>query len=300
MRSPSRRCHSHSGTGDAAGRFSSGSVAVPSCGENANVAGNLAARDQRGEARQPADEDARVRFAKNQRVAFGIPPGDARVDARVREQRGLDAEAVHRGAPLGAGQVGTAEQAMELGGIRRQPRVDEHAVARIAACRFEQQVRADLEVVVHAIAQAVRVDERDRGQRQLARVEADAAAVTAEARAPGHPGEQGGHAHRRDRIRNEERPAGPEAIAGRASGRPRAAAPPASAKSALNRTVRAASSANASTGSASVQPETAPAEGATPPGRRRRRRTAPGRTASWANEIHRPGAARAAPGADCR
>ena len=69
---------------------------------------------------------------------------------------------------------------MHLGRVGRQARIDEHPVVRIALDRLEQQVGPDLEVVVHPIAQAVVVDEGDRLERQLARVEADAEAARAD------------------------------------------------------------------------------------------------------------------------
>ncbi len=184
VRSPSRRCHSQSGTGDEAGRAASGTVAFPSCGEKANVAGisRLAISGANRGRRRTNTRASASRNTSAQRS--GSHQATRRLTPAYDKQGGLHAVAVHRRVPLGAGQVAAAEQAVELGRISGQPRIDEHAVAGVAAGGIEQQVRADLEVVVHAIAQAVRVDERDRGERQLARVEIDPAAARPATRGP--------------------------------------------------------------------------------------------------------------------
>ena len=152
--------------------------------------------DERGKARQPAHEDPRVAAAQDQRPARRIPPGDPPVDPRIGEKRAVDAVVVHRRLPFVARKIAPPEQPVHLRWVGRQPRIDEDPVARVAAHRFEQQVRADLEVVVHPLAEAIVVREGDRSERQLARVEADPESLTER-----RPGRQ----TRRDREADQQR-----------------------------------------------------------------------------------------------
>ena len=137
-------------------------VDAPRRARRLKVTGISVARDERREAGPPRGEDQPVGGAVDERPALGIEQRRARVEVGVGDERGGDAEAVEQRLPLGARQIVAAEDGVERRGVAVDARVLEDAVARPA---LPGQVRADLEVVVHPVAQAVVVDEPDGGRR---------------------------------------------------------------------------------------------------------------------------------------
>ena len=118
----------------------------------------------------PADKNQPVVRSVDQRPEAGIEEGGTRIERRKGHERGRDGETIEETLPLETRKIGPAKHGVERLGVAIDAWVLKHAIARPTP---PGQVRADLEVVVHAFAQPVFLDEIHSGKRHEVRFETD-------------------------------------------------------------------------------------------------------------------------------
>jgi hypothetical protein len=199
--------------------------AQPAVGRVAERHGELPGRDELFARGLAAREEQRLGAAMNQRPARGIEERAARVDARIGDERRGDPEPLERALPLGASEIGAAQERVKGVRIAVDARILKDAEARPA---IPSQVRADLEIVVHPLAQTVLLGEADGRQRNQIALLADVEPGLAGARVGDAGGgaktdEERDHAEREDAAPGRRR-RGP-ARRSRPAGRGRRAPP---------------------------------------------------------------------------